>query len=333
MVGVAALGWFGAVREHAVHVDQGVRVFEPVGGFVGLDMDVPGQVDDRLDGHVRVGVAAPFADLVHADRGPGVAAPADGLAAGQRVLGDVDDQVNAAAGLGVVEPEGELAAGEVTQGLGAANVQRLGRAQVGLLLGAGADHVLEIQPISQVDLGVDVDGAVIGDLVDPDIDVLTLCCLPPFRFGGCGVEPHHRVLDRTVQLGPGTRVRHRREVPVDMRGTLDREGHGLVGDPERPPHRQLPGDHPVPQPREAVAELQCAAEVGVAGVGGQAARGGVLHRRELRDQRRTFTGERDRAVTEEPVIGVAFVGLDLVDDCPLDGGLEDWISAASRSAW
>ena len=99
-------------------------------------------------------------------------------------------------------------------------------------------------------------------------------------------------------------MRDRREMPVDISSTLVREGRGVCGDPARPPQRQLPGDNPVPQPREAVAQLQCPAEM-VRPARWTSACGGVLHRGELRDQRRTFTGERDRAVAEEPVVGVA----------------------------
>lgn len=68
MVLVAPVGRFGAVREHAMDVDQGVLLPQPVRDLVGLHMDVLVEVDHRLHGHLRVGVATPQADLFGADR-------------------------------------------------------------------------------------------------------------------------------------------------------------------------------------------------------------------------------------------------------------------------
>ena len=173
---------------------------------------------------MTVRVAAPLADLLDGDRGPGVAAPADGLGAGQSVLGDVDDQVHRPAGRGAFESEGQLPAGQVTQRDGAAYVEGLGRPEVSLLLGAHPECVLEVEGVGEVDLGVDLDGAVEGDLVELDIDVPLLRSLPALGFGGFGVEPDHRRLDRAVELRPRTRVSDRREVLVDMGGTGHRQG-------------------------------------------------------------------------------------------------------------
>ena len=75
---------------------------------------------------------------------------------------------------------------------------------------------------------------------------------------------------------------------------------------------------------QAVAQLEGLADVGLAGVGGQAQRGGVLHQRELRHQRSPRAGDRQRAVAEQAdlVGGPLPVGFDGVLDRPVDGELE-----------
>ena len=97
----------------------------------------------------------------------------------------------------------------------------------------------------------------------------------------------------------------------------------MVRDPTRPPHGQLPVADPGPQAWEPVTQLQCPTQIAHARVGGHAQRGGVLHRRELRHQRCTHTSQRDRPVTEEPMMGVVHVGPDLVQHRPLDRRLKD----------
>ena len=92
----------------------------------------------------------------------------------------------------------------------------------------------------------------------------------------------------------------------------------MVGDPERPPHRQPAGPDSRPQARESVAELEDPPQIGLSGIGGHPEGGGELHRRELRDQRRTLAGDRDRLVAEEPVVGDLAVRVDLVEHRPLD---------------
>ena len=106
---------------------------------------------------------------------------------------------------------------------------------------------------------------------------------------------------------------------VDLGGRGHRQAGGVLGDPHRPPHRHPPGHHLLPEPRQAVAELEGLADVGLAGVGGQAQRGGVLHECELRHQRRSRPGDRHGPVAEEAdlVRGPLPVGLDGVLDRPL----------------
>ena len=69
-----------------------------------------------------------------------------------------------------VEVEGELAAGEGPGGQGPADVEGLLAPEVGELLRAGGDGVVEVEGVGEVELCVDVDGAVEGDLVEVDVE-------------------------------------------------------------------------------------------------------------------------------------------------------------------
>ena len=71
-----------------------------------------------------------------------------------------------------------------------------------------------------------------------------------------------------------------------------------AGDPPGPPRRQVTGPDPGPGPGEPVPQLEGLTEVGLAGLGGQPDRGRELGHTELRDQRRTLSGDRDRGVAE-----------------------------------
>src|SRR5689334_25387918 len=72
---VAGLGGAGAPGEHACLVAVLGLGGEPVGDLVLADVDVLGQVDDRLHGDACAGGTAPGADLVGVDEGAGVGPP------------------------------------------------------------------------------------------------------------------------------------------------------------------------------------------------------------------------------------------------------------------
>ena len=95
----------------------------------------------------------------------------EGAAVGVHVQHDL-------AGRGRWEVEGGLAAGEGAGGHGPADVERLGAAEVGELLGTGAEGLFEVQSVDQVELAVEVDGAVEGDLVGVHVEVPRLGRLP-----------------------------------------------------------------------------------------------------------------------------------------------------------
>ncbi len=145
--------------------------------------------------------------------------------------------------------------------------------------------------------------------------------MPPFGglaasgLRGFGVEPDHRFLDESVDLGPRTRTRDRSQMPVHMRGTSLRQTGGLFRDPASPPQRQLPSDHSPPKLREPVAQLQDPTDLSEPGLGGDPERRGVLHQRELRDQRRTHPSHREGLVGKQPH---TLARIRLVQHRPLD---------------
>ena len=170
----------------------------------------------------------------------------------------------------------------------------------------------------------DQDGAGGVDEVGLDVEPPPVRRAPAPVLGLGGVVAGQGLLDEPADLGPRARPGRRRERPVDLGGRRHRQAAGLLGHAHRPPHRQPPGHHLLPEPRQPVAQLQGLADVGLAGVGGHAQRCGVLHQRELRDQRSTRAGDRQRAVAERAdlVGGPLAVGFDGVLDRPLDGELE-----------
>ena len=85
-----------------------------------------------------------------------------------------------------------------------------------------------------------------------------------------GVVAGQGFVDEVVELGPGAGVGDVGDAAVDLRGPGGRQRLGLLGDPEGSPHRHLPVEDALPQPRKPVAQLEGGADVGLAGVGGRA---------------------------------------------------------------
>jgi hypothetical protein len=109
-----------------------------------------------------------------------------------------------------------LVAGEVADGVGTADVQRLGGTQGGAGRGAGGDGGFEVEGVGDVELGLHHHRAGERDQLLEDRDVP----LVPGCFGEAldlvGHEPSDRLVDQPVQLGRLQLVSHRGEVPVHI---------------------------------------------------------------------------------------------------------------------
>ncbi len=106
---------------------------------------------------------------------------------------------------------------------------------------------------------------------------------------------------------------------------FDGEVGGFPGDQPGPPHRDLTGQHPLPESRQPVGQLEGVGDQLPGGVVGDPERGGQVDGGELRDPRRTRSGERDQALVVQvglaPVRG-CLVGRAGVQPRPLQGQLE-----------
>ena len=184
------------------------------------------------------------------------------------------------------------------EGFGAAHVQRRGRAEVGEPGGTDPERGVQVQGVGQVDLGLHPYGALEGHLAGVHVGV------PAVRGGlaaAAGLvwhEPHDGLLDQPVHAAGADPVREPRDLvihePRRRRAQCDRG----AGDPPGPPRRQVTGPDPGPRAREPVPQLEGLTQVGLAGLGGQPDRGRELGHTELRHQRRTRSGDRDRGVAE-----------------------------------
>ena len=220
-------------------------------------------------------------------------------------------------------------AGELTDGQGAADVEGLGVAEVGELGGGAGDGGVEVEGVGEVELAVDLHGAGEGGVLGVDVEPAPVRSSAALLLGGVGVVTGEGLGDQVVELGPGAGVRDVGERPVDLERTGLGQDEGVLGDPPGPPDGDLAVEDALPQPGEAVAQLEGGADVGLAGVGGHAEGGGVLHERELRDQRGAGAGDGQAAVAGDadrvvagPAVGGGVVGVDGVADRPGDGELE-----------
>ena len=94
-------------------------------------------------------------------------------------------------------------AGEVSGGHRPAYVQGLLTTQGGELFGDLADRGVEVEGVGEVELGIEMDGAVVGDLVGVDVEVPGLRGIAAALVGGVGVEPGPGLFHGPLQLGEG----------------------------------------------------------------------------------------------------------------------------------
>src|SRR5205085_5152799 len=134
---------------------------KPVAGLVAAAGDLLGEVDDRLDGHF-LAVVAPLLDLLDADQAGG-AVLQDGVSVPGRVV-DVEH------GLGALL----LATGQVAERLGAPDVEGVGGALLLEVLRSTRQGLVEVEGVSDVELGEDRAGAPPAGLPVVDADAALL---------------------------------------------------------------------------------------------------------------------------------------------------------------
>ena len=195
-------------------------------------------------------------------------------------------------------------AGQLTGGHRTAYVEGVGAPGQPQLLGATGDGAVEVQGISEVELGLHEGGAGEGDLVVVESDVATLGGLHGVGFCLLGHEPGHSLGDEPVELGRAGPVRERRHLGVHERGGLSGQPEGGLRDPASLPRRQPIGLTSTLDaslgPRQPVLQLQAVRDEHPAGVGGATGRGRELRDAELRDRRRALTGQRQHALGARP---------------------------------
>ncbi|MVA77223.1 hypothetical protein GC722_14505 [Auraticoccus sp. F435] len=167
---------------------------------------------------------------------------------------------------------GQLADGHraahVQRGLAAGLRQRAGTVGDG---GVEVEGVGEVEPTGHRGQPVLATGHVVGD-----VEAAAVGGGQALPFGLGGHEPHGRGGDEPVELGGADPAGHGGDLVVDKPGRLDGEGRGAGGDPAGLPCRHLTAVDELPQPGEAVAQLERLPDQRAAGVGGAAQRGRQL---------------------------------------------------------
>ncbi len=194
----------------------------------------------------------------------------------------VQDHVATAGRAGQVQG-GVAAASQLAERPRPADVERLGAPQVGEPGGAGGQRRVEVEGVCQVEVAVEVHGAVVTDLLEVHVEVPAVGGGEPSGLGTVGIEPDQGLLDQPVQLCKSDTVREGRDLPVDVRRPVGAQADGRAGDPPGAPRRQVAGPNPRPRPREAVRELDRLRQQRPAGIRGDPQGGCELGDAELPD--------------------------------------------------
>ena len=164
-------------------------------------------------------------------------------------------------------------------------------------LGLGSDRGVEVESIGEVELGLHAGGPPQGDLLVEEGDVAVLGSLVGVLLGQVRHEPGDRDLHEPVELGHTDLVRHSGQLGIHEPRCLHAQPEGGGRDPAGTPGLKGSFMDPGPVKRQAVLQLQRVGDLRPTGVGGTPDRSRELGDAELRDQRRTLTGQRQRTVT------------------------------------
>jgi hypothetical protein len=147
--------------------------------------------------------------------------------------------------VGDLQVEDQVLPGDLTERLGATDVEGVGVAELPVELRPTSHGVLQVQRVGGVEGGGAVGDAVIADLVQAQVDMTVLLGLAASFFGAFGVEPDQGFFDEPVDLRPAAAVREQSQLSIHERRRVRGQQPGGVGDPPAPsrpaPHRPAPG--------------------------------------------------------------------------------------------
>ncbi len=187
-----------------------------------------------------------------------------------------------------------LGVGEDPDGVGSADIEGLGVAELLEVGGDPGEGLVEQQGVGGVQGHRDVGGGRRAGVAQPDAALGEGFLL--VGEGAVGVEVEPGLLHQPGGLDLTDPGRGGGDQPVREQGSLDAEVGGLPGDQPGPPHRDLSGLDQVPQPRQPVGELEGVGDQLAGGVVADPERGGQVGGCELRDPRGTGAGERDQGL-------------------------------------
>ena len=126
-----------------------------------------------------------------------------------------------------------LGAGEVAEGLGAAYVEGLGRAECLLQCSAVDEGLVEVEGVGDVEVGLEVQGAGVVHVVAVDRDVPRVdgevaVLRIRGRVRGSEVEPLDGLRDQPVELGATDPTGHGSDLRVDPPSRLDGQRRGSM---------------------------------------------------------------------------------------------------------
>ena len=162
---------------------------------------------------------------------------------------------------GCVKVEGELVPGDLAGGERSAYVEGLGRPQHLQRLGTLGQGGVEVEGVGEVELAVDLAGAVEGDLLVLDGEVSPVRGLPGVFGGLVGHEPGDCFGDQPLQRGDPDPVREWRHLGIHERRRFHRQPEGGLSDPAGTPGLQVTALHPSPARDQPVLRSTAAATI------------------------------------------------------------------------
>ncbi len=236
------------------------------------------------------------------------------------------------------EVQGVLRVGQDADGAGAADVEGVAVAEVAEVGGDPTDTLVEEEGVGGVEGHPDVGGRGCAAGAQPHS-----ATGEGFVFvggGAVGVVVEAGFVDQAGGVDLVDPLRGGRDQPVGEPDGVQGQVVGLAGDLPGPPHRDPAGEDVVPEPGEAVGQLQGVADQVPPRGQADPELGGQSSRRELGDLRGAGPGQGGVALVEQPVGispgGRQVVGRAGVQVRPGDGQLEllhlGLVSAIARGA-